>query len=60
MKEITNSMTAPQLKYFISDVLTRVNKVAFELDDDENYTKDDAVTDLEEIAQFLDENYPRK
>lgn len=62
--EISNereySMTDHQLKFLVSDLLSRINKVKFELDDDPNYTKEDAIADLEETSKILEESYPRK
>jgi hypothetical protein len=46
-------------QHLISDIKTRVLRIAFDLVDDELYTKDEAISDLGKLAQMLDENYPR-
>nr|BDD46668.1 hypothetical protein 11 [Bacillales bacterium] len=46
-------------KHLISDIKTRVLRVAYELQDDPNYTKEDAIKDLDEIVNILDQVYPR-
>lgn len=46
-------------QHLISDIKTRVLRVAYELSDDDLYTKNDAISDLSKLAEMLDENYPR-
>jgi hypothetical protein len=46
-------------QHLISDIKTRVLRIAFDLAEDDLYTKNDAISDLSKLAQILDENYPR-
>lgn len=46
-------------QHLISDIKTRVLRVAFDLADDDQYTKEDAISDLSKLAEMLDDNYPR-
>lgn len=52
-----NEIIAQQ--HLISDIKTRVLRVAYELSDDDQYTNNDAISDLSKLAEMLDENYPR-
>jgi hypothetical protein len=46
-------------QHLISDIKTRVLRIAFDLADDDLYDKEHAISDLGKLAQMLDENYPR-
>jgi hypothetical protein len=46
-------------QHLISDIKTRVLRIAYELAEDDLYSKDDAISDLSKLAQMLDSNYPR-
>jgi hypothetical protein len=45
-------------KHWISEIKTQILRVAYELEEDE-YTKEDAIKCLDEIANELDQLYPR-
>ncbi|OEF98851.1 hypothetical protein BHF71_10670 [Vulcanibacillus modesticaldus] len=42
-----------QETWFLNDIKTRILKVCFEMMDDKNYSKNDAVNDLMKIAEDL-------
>ena len=46
-------------RMFISALVSRVNSIIFELADDPIYTKEEAIADLSEVVEMLEQNYPR-
>jgi predicted nicotinamide N-methyase len=48
------------LKLFISEINSKITRVALDLTDDELYTKENAIADLSELGDIIYQSYPRK